>query len=241
VTRFAILGQQIVECVRCPRLVAYRRRVAEVKRRAYQDWDYWGRPVPGFGDFRAQVLIIGLAPGAHGANRTGRVFTGDRSGDFLYRALYDAGFASQPESRDREDGLQLKHAYIAGAVRCAPPDNRPSPEEFQRCRPWLEQEIGLLSNLRVVIALGQLACDVYLSILKDQGFIRTRAQFPFGHGRQYDMGQGRPILLCCYHPSQQNTSTGRLTAEMLLEVMESARGLIKTAAATSQNAQPNAE
>jgi uracil-DNA glycosylase family 4 len=224
VSGLAVLGQQVVECTLCPRLVAYRREIAITKRRAYRDWEYWGRPVPGFGDPQAQVLIIGLAPGAHGANRTGRVFTGDRSGDFLYRALYDAGFASQPESRDRNDGLELKNAYITASVRCAPPDNKPSPEEFRRCRPWLEQEIGLLPNVRVVIVLGRLACDGYLLILKNQGLIRSRAEFSFGHGRQYQTGPGQPVLLCSYHPSQQNTSTGRLTARMLLEVMEAAQG-----------------
>jgi uracil-DNA glycosylase family 4 len=197
--------------------------VAEIKRRAYLDWEYWGRPVPGFGDPQARVLIIGLAPGAHGANRTGRIFTGDRSGDFLYRALYQAGFASQPESVSVHDGLVLTDAYIGAAVRCAPPDNRPSPDEFRNCQPWLEQEIAALLKLRVVLVLGRLAFDTYLLILKNQGFIRSRSQFTFAHGKEYDMGEGRPLLLCSYHPSQQNTSTGRLTASMLLDVIQSAR------------------
>jgi uracil-DNA glycosylase len=197
--------------------------VAEIKRRAYLDWEYWGRPVPGFGDPQARVLIIGLAPGAHGANRTGRIFTGDRSGDFLYRALYRAGFASQPESVSIHDGLVLTDAYIGAAVRCAPPDNRPSPDEFRNCQPWLEQEIAALPKLRVVVVLGRLAFDTYLLILKNQGFIRSRSQFTFGHGKEYQMGEGRPVLLCSYHPSQQNTSTGRLTETMLLDVIQSAR------------------
>ena len=227
-TRLAVLDQQIVECARCPRLVDYRQQVAHVKRRSYQDWDYWGRPVPGFGDPKAQVLLIGLAPGAHGANRTGRVFTGDRSGDFLYRALYQAGFASQPESTSRTDGLVLKNAYIGAAVRCAPPDNKPTPEEFWHCRPWLEQEIALLPNLRVVIVLGRLAFDSYLRVLKEQGLIESRSKFRFAHGRQFHTGQAQPILLCSYHPSQQNTSTGRLTAQMLQDVMDQARSIIET-------------
>lgn len=222
-TRLAILSEQIVECSRCPRLVHYRKQVAETKRRSYLDWDYWGKPVPGFGDPRARLLIIGLAPGAHGANRTGRVFTGDRSGEFLYRALYQAGFASQPESISRQDGLTLTDAYISAAVRCAPPDNRPTPAEFDRCRPWLEQEMGLLGKVRVVVVLGKLAFDNYLLILKEQDLIRRRAEFTFGHGLEYRTGEAKPVLICSYHPSQQNTSTGRLTAEMLLNVMKSAR------------------
>jgi len=229
VTRLAVLNQQIIECSRCPRLVAHRQQVAQVKRRAYQDWEYWGRPVPGFGDPKARLLIIGLAPGAHGANRTGRIFTGDSSGDFLYRALYQAGFASQPTSVSRADGLSLKDAYIGASIRCAPPDNKPTPEEFRRCRPWLEQEIALLGKVRVVVVLGKLAFDTYLLILREQGWIAKRSDFAFGHGRKYQMGVGQPVLLCSYHPSQQNTSTGRLTARMLLDVMESARQEITAA------------
>jgi len=186
--------------------------------------------VPGFGDPHARVLILGLAPGAHGANRTGRVFTGDRSGDFLYRALYQAGFASQPESISKQDGLALTDAYITAAVRCAPPDNRPTPEEFHRCQPWLEREIELLPNVQVVLLLGRLAFDTYLRILQKQGVIRRRSEFAFAHGRIIRIGAAQPMLLCSYHPSQQNTSTGRLTAAMLLDVMQSARNaLIATA------------
>ena len=179
--------------------------------------------MPGFGDTQARVLIIGLAPGAHGANRTGRVFTGDRSGDFLYRALYQAGFASQPESISKQDGLALTDAYITAAVRCAPPDNRPTPEEFHRCQPWLEREIALLPNVRVVLVLGRLAFDTYLRILKKQGVIFRRSEFAFAHGRIFRITPDQPMLLCSYHPSQQNTSTGRLTAAMLFDVLKVAQ------------------
>ena len=202
--------------------------MAEVKRRAYRDWEYWGKPVPPFGDPRARLLVIGLAPAAHGGNRTGRMFTGDRSGDFLYRALYETGFASQPTSRARDDGLALTDAYITAAVRCAPPDNKPSPQEFERCRPYLERELDLLKNLRVVVGLGKLAFDAYLGILRGRGVIRTRAAFAFGHNVAYEI-PGAPVLIGSYHPSQQNTSTGRLTAPMLREVFERARAYLGSA------------
>lgn len=222
-----VLSNEIVECERCPRLVEYRHRVAETKRRAYLDWDYWGKPVPPFGDPDARLLVIGLAPAAHGGNRTGRMFTGDRSGDFLYRALYESGFASQPESRARGDRQKLTGAYITAAVRCAPPDNKPLPEEFHNCRPYLERELDLLKNLRVVVALGKLAFDAYLTILRDRGVIRSRAAFSFGHGREHSIAPGQPVLLASYHPSQQNTSTGKLTAEMLGDVFQRARAIIQ--------------
>jgi len=196
-----------------------------VKRKAYRDWDYWGRPVPGFGDPLARVLVIGLAPGAHGANRTGRMFTGDRSGDFLYRALYETGFASKPDSRSREDGLQLSGIYIAAAARCAPPDNKPATEELARCRPYLEREIDLLKHVRVVVALGGVAFRTYLSILRDRGRVRSLAEFAFGHHVVHRTAAGGPVLIGSYHPSQQNTSTGKLTAAMLREVFETAQGL----------------
>lgn len=199
-----------------------------MKRRAYLDWEYWGRPVPGFGDPRARVLVIGLAPGAHGANRTGRMFTGDRSGDFLYRALYETGFASQPESRSREDGLKLSGVYIAAAARCAPPDNKPAPEEFVNCRPYLEREIDLLKDVRVVVALGGIAFRIYLSVLRDRGCISSVAAFRFGHHAIHHTGGNDPALIGCYHPSQQNTSTGKLNAAMLREVFESARRLAES-------------
>jgi uracil-DNA glycosylase len=220
-----VLNREVIACERCPRLRRYCEEVARVKRRAYLDWDYWGKPVPGFGDPKARVLLIGLAPGAHGANRTGRMFTGDRSGDFLYRALYETGFASQPESRSREDGLKLRDVYITASVRCAPPDNKPSLEEFANCRPYLEREIELLKTVRVVVTLGSLAHRTYLSILRDRGLIPSLAKFPFGHQRVYRTVPGLPALLASYHPSQQNTSTGKLTATMLREVFDHARGL----------------
>lgn len=201
----------------------YREQVGRTKRRAYQDWDYWARPVPGFGDPKARLLLIGLAPGAHGANRTGRIFTGDSSGDFLYRALFETGFASQPDSVSRDDGLRLMDAYISAAVRCAPPENKPLPEEVLNCRPYLERELELLKNLRVVIALGRLAFDAYLSILRAQGKIARRSGFVFAHGQEYRTGPGQPLLLCTYHPSQQNTFTGKLTQPMLQAVFRKAR------------------
>lgn len=196
--------------------------MAEVKRRAFLDWEYWGKPVPPFGDPHARVLIIGLAPAAHGGNRTGRMFTGDRSGDFLYRALYQTGFASQAESVSRDDRLTLTGAYITAAARCAPPDNKPTPEEFANCRRFLERELDLLKDLRVVVALGKLAFDAYLGILRDRGVIRSRAAFTFGHDREHTIDDA-PVLISSYHPSQQNTSTGKLTESMLRDVFEHAR------------------
>lgn len=221
-----VLNQEIVACERCPRLRDYGRRIAEEKRRAYRDWTYWGKPVPPFGDPDARLLVIGLAPAAHGANRTGRVFTGDRSGDFLYRALHETGFASQPESRSREDGLTLTGAYITAAVRCAPPDNKPRPDEFRNCRPYLERELDLLQDLRVVVALGRIAFDTYLAILRDRGVIRSRSPYAFGHNVEYRIADALPVLIGSYHPSQQNTSTGKLTAPMLREVFERARAIL---------------
>ena len=218
----AAVMREVVGCERCPRLREYCREVARVKRRAYLDWEYWGKPVPSFGDPQARVMIIGLAPGAHGANRTGRMFTGDRSGEFLYRALYETGFASSAESRSREDGLTLTGAYITAAARCAPPGNKPTPEEFRRCRPYLEREIDLLREVRAVVALGKLAFDAYLGILRDRGVIESRAGFCFGHDVEHRLAEGSPVLISSYHPSQQNTSTGKLTAEMLRRVFERA-------------------
>ena len=226
---FQILNRRITACELCPRLRTYGREVARVKRRAYLDWEYWGKPVPGFGDPQARVLLIGLAPGAHGANRTGRMFTGDSSGDFLYRALYETGFASQAESRSREDGLELRDAYISAAARCAPPDNKPLPEELARCRPYLERELDLLKNIRVVVALGGLAMRAYLGILRDRGEIQSVAAFPFGHNRVHRPGPGLPVLIASYHPRQQTTSTRTLTAAMLREVFEHARVLTRGA------------
>ncbi|HTA69008.1 MAG TPA: uracil-DNA glycosylase [Bryobacteraceae bacterium] len=221
-----ILNSQIVACRQCPRLVEYREEVGRVKRRAYRDQDYWARPVPGFGDPHARMLLVGLAPGAHGANRTGRMFTGDSSGNFLYRALFETGFASQPTSVSRDDGLVLTGAYIGAAVRCAPPDNKPLPEEIRNCRPYLEKDLELLRNLKVVVALGRLAFDVYLAILRDQDKITRRSDFVFGHNQVHRTGPGQPVLISSFHPSQQNTSTGKLTDAMLRAVFLHARRLL---------------
>jgi uracil-DNA glycosylase family 4 len=219
------ISDEIIACRRCPRLIEHCAEVARVKRRAYLDWNYWGKPVPSFGDPRASLLILGLAPGAHGANRTGRVFTGDSSGDLLYRVLHAAGFASQPASTSREDGLRLTGAYITAAVHCAPPGNKPTPEEIGNCRGYLERELESLSNLKAVVALGKIAFDVYLSILRDRGVIRSRSAFQFAHNTIHQIGPGQPALVSSYHPSQQNTSTGKLTEKMLLDVFERVRHL----------------
>lgn len=205
-------------CVKCPRLVQHCREVAVTRRRAWKDWEYWGRPVPSFGDPAARLLIVGLAPGAHGANRTGRMFTGDRSGDFLFRSLYRAGFASQPASVSRDDGLVLRDAWITAAAHCAPPDNKPTPAELRNCRPYLEREFGIFRDARVVVALGRIAFDACLGVLKQRP-----SDFRFGHGVLHDL---KPALLCSYHPSQQNTSTGRLTQEMLDDVFLNAARII---------------
>jgi uracil-DNA glycosylase family 4 len=218
-----ILNREIIACVRCPRLVAYRAEVGRVKRRAYRDWDYWAKPVPGFGDPRARLLLIGLAPGAHGANRTGRMFTGDSSGDFLYKALYATGFASQPTSISRDDGLELRDAYISAVARCAPPGNKLALDEIRNCRPYLVRDLELLHQVQVVVALGRIAFDAYLGILRDQGKIARRSAFVFGHNAVYETGPGQPRLIGSYHPSQQNTSTGKLTEAMLRAVLENAR------------------
>ena len=201
----------------------YRAEVGRIKRRAYRDWEYWAKPVPGFGDPRARLLLIGLAPGAHGANRTGRMFTGDSSGDFLYKVLFATGFASQPTSVSRDDGLKFIDAYISAAVRCAPPDNKPTVEEIRNCRPYLERELELLKDVQVVVALGRLAFDVYLGILRDQGKIARRSGFVFAHDAEHRTGEGQPLLISSYHPSQQNTSTGKLTEAMFRAVFQTAR------------------
>jgi uracil-DNA glycosylase family 4 len=225
-TALDLLQDEIVRCRRCPRLIAYCAEIARVKRRAYRDWEYWGRPVPSFGDPRAGLLIVGLAPAAHGANRTGRMFTGDRSGDLLYRVLHKTGFASRPESRSRDDGLRLAGAYITAMVRCAPPANKPARDEIANCRGYLERELDLLPDVRVVVTLGRLAFDAYLGILRDRNLIRSRAAFPFGHNRVFQTAPGQPLLIASYHPSQQNTSTGKLTEQMLLAVFRRARNVL---------------
>ncbi|MEN6605525.1 MAG: uracil-DNA glycosylase [Bryobacteraceae bacterium] len=194
-----------------------------MKRRAYRDWDYWGKPVPSFGDPEAWLLVVGLAPGAHGSNRTGRMFTGDGSGDFLYPVLHAAGFASQAESVSRDDGMMLHGIYITAAIHCAPPDNKPKKEEILACRSYLEREFDLLPNLKVVVALGRIAFDAYLDMLASRGLIASRAGFQFAHNRLFKTGEGQPLLLSSYHPSQQNTLTGRLTEEMFAGVFKRAK------------------
>ena len=216
--KLAALGREITACGKCPRLVRYREEIAVTKRRAYRDWTYWGRPVPSFGDPEADLVIIGLAPAAHGANRTGRMFTGDRSGDFLYAQLHRAGFANQPHSKRADDGLLLKGALISAAVRCAPPDNKPLPEEIRNCLPYLERELELI-HPRAILALGGIALNTYLDLLKRQGLIPSRAAYRFAHGASFDLPPGLPRLFSAYHPSQQNTQTGRLTPAMFARVL----------------------
>lgn len=213
------LENDIVTCRACPRLVAWREEVGRVKRRAFQDEDYWARPVPGFGDPDPWLMLVGLAPAAHGANRTGRMFTGDRSGDFLYAALYRAGLASQPWARTRDDGLRLIGCRVTSAVHCAPPQNRPTGEERDRCRPFLLRELALCPRARVLIALGGIGWDAVLRVVAP-----VRPWPKFGHGARFTLPDGR-ILLGCYHPSQQNVFTGRLTAEMLDAVLADAAAL----------------
>jgi uracil-DNA glycosylase family 4 len=220
------LNERIVRCTRCPRLVAHREAVATSKRRQFLTWTYWGRPVPGFGDPAARLIIIGLAPAAHGGNRTGRVFTGDRSGDWLYQALHRFGFANQPHSTHRNDGLRLSGCYVAAAARCAPPGNKPSPEEFDACRPYLMEELRLLRALRVVVALGKTAFDQYLKTCRALGCPVPSPSPRFGHGAVHRLPWGM-TLIGSYHPSQQNTFTGKLTRPMFHAVFRKARALLK--------------
>ena len=215
------LNSEVITCTKCPRLVEYRQRIALEKRRAYRDHEYWGKPVPGFGDPNARVLILGLAPGAHGSNRTGRPFTGDASGNFMYPVLYDCGFANQPTATDRNDGLKLKDLYITAAARCAPPDNKPLPQELAHCAPYLERELDGLKNLKVIVALGKIAFDAYLNFLKRRGLLTSRAGYLFAHGAKYKMPDGR-VLLASYHPSNQNTQTGKLTRPMFMRIFQEA-------------------
>ena len=217
-----VIEGEIIECRKCPRLVRYRENVARIKRRAYRDWTYWGRPVPAFGDPHARLVMIGLAPAAHGANRTGRMFTGDRSGDFLYEQLYRAGFANQPQSKRADDGLVLKDALISAAVRCAPPDNKPLPEEIRNCLPYLERELALIRP-RAILALGGIALNAYLDLLKREALIPSRAAYPFAHGASFRLPGDLPRLFAAYHPSQQNTQTGRLTPAMFASVLRKIR------------------
>lgn len=215
------LNKEIIACRKCPRLVAWREEVACVKRKAYLDWDYWGRPVPGFGDPDARVLVVGLAPGAHGSNRTGRQFTGDASGSFLFPALHRAGFASQPEAVGRDDGLTLHDMYITASGRCAPPDNKPTLEELNNCQPFLEREIHLLQP-KVIVCLGRIAFERILKI-----YSVRNSSFKFGHGASYKLDDG-PWVVCSYHPSQQNTSTGKLTVAMFDEIWKKTKSLLES-------------
>ena len=212
------IEREVVDCRACPRLVAWRERVATEKVARFRDWEYWARPVPGFGDPRAALLIVGLAPAAHGGNRTGRVFTGDRSGDFLFASLFRTGYASQPESTDRDDGLELRNCFITAAVKCAPPANKPTPAERDACRPYLERELAQLDGVRVIVTLGQFGWDAITS------HYRLRPRPKFGHGVEAALPDGR-ALLGSYHVSQQNTFTGKLTPDMLDAVFNRARAL----------------
>jgi uracil-DNA glycosylase family 4 len=218
------LNREVIACTRCPRLVAYREQVAREKRRAYLDCEYWGKPVPGFGDPEARVLVLGLAPGAHGSNRTGRPFTGDASGRFMYPILHETGFSNQPTATGRDDGLRLKGLYITAAARCAPPDNKPLPEELANCSGYLERELDGLKKAKVIVALGKIAFDAYLNFLKRRGLLPSRRGYIFQHAAKYEMADGK-TLLASYHPSNQNTQTGKLTREMFLGIFKEAARL----------------
>jgi uracil-DNA glycosylase len=219
-----ILNREVVACTRCPRLVAYREQVAREKRRAYRDHEYWGKPVPGFGDPEARVLIMGLAPGAHGSNRTGRPFTGDASGKFMFPVLHETGFASQPKATDRDDGLRLKDLYITAAVRCAPPANKPTRQELAECSHFLDREMAGLEKVKVVVALGKIGFDAYLNYLKRQDLLASRKSYVFKHGASYPLPDGK-VLLASYHPSNQNTQTGKLTRKMFVKIFKEAARL----------------
>jgi uracil-DNA glycosylase len=220
------LHREIVECRACPRLVAWREEVARLKVRRFREWTYWARPLPGFGDPRARLLVVGLAPAAHGGNRTGRMFTGDRSGDFLYAALHRAGFANQPTSVRRDDGLALREAFITAPCRCAPPGNKPLPDELSRCSVWLDREVALLPSVSVVLALGSIGWGAALSHFARRGLAIPRPRPQFGHGAEAKI-PGGPVLLGCYHVSQQNTNTGKLTAKMIDAVLARAKELMR--------------
>ena len=219
------IEQDVISCQKCLRLVEWREEVARVKRKAYRDQVYWGKPVPGFGDSEARLLVLGLAPGAHGSNRTGRMFTGDGSGNFLYPALFRAGLASQPEASTIGDGMVLRDVFISAVCRCAPPANKPTREEILNCLPWLQQEVQALTHLQGVVVLGKIAMDGLLSLPAFSEL--PKKQFSFGHDRFYETLQGLPWILCSYHPSLQNTQTGRLTAEMFDQIWQKAKDYLK--------------
>jgi len=236
-----VLSQEVILCRLCPRLVEFREAIGREKRRAYLDHEYWAKPVPGFGDPQARVVILGLAPGAHGSNRTGRMFTGDSSGRFLYPILYRTGFASQPNADSRSDGLRLLDAYITAAVRCAPPQNKPTPREIASCAPFLDRELQALKRMRVLVALGKIGFDAYLNHLQRNGVLKASRQakdglargsalksksaYQFAHGAQYSLPNG-VILLASYHPSNQNTATGKLTPAMFEQIFLAARRVV---------------
>ncbi len=226
VGELAAINARIIACEKCPRLREHSMHVAEVKRRAYRDFEYWGRPVPSFGDPNASVLIVGLAPGAHGSNRTGRPFTGDGSGNFLYPVLYKTGFASQPESTRRDDGLTLRNLWITAVVRCAPPGNKPQPDEMANCAPYLDEEVAALKQLRVVVCLGKIAFDGFARHLVRTGRILSTRGLEFSHGAEFKFPNGL-TLLASYHPSLQNTNTGKLTEKMFLDIFLRARKLAR--------------
>ena len=221
-----LLQSTIADCTRCPRLTTYRQEIAKEKVKRFKDWEYWGRPIPGFGDPQARLYVFGLAPAAHGGNRTGRVFTGDRSGDWLYEALHAYGFANQPTSVHRDDGLTLENCYVAAAVRCAPPANKPTKDEFEACRPFVQEELQLLRNIQVVVALGKIAFDEYLRTCKVAGKAIPAPRPKFSHGAEYLL-PWNVTLLGSYHPSQQNTFTGKLTRPMFHQIFSRAKNLVE--------------
>lgn len=223
----AALNKRVVACERCPRLRRHCCDIAATKRRAYKEWNYWGLPVPSFGDPHARVLLLGLAPGAHGSNRTGRPFTGDGSGEFLYPILYETGFASLPHATSRDDGMRLYDAWITSVVRCAPPDNKPQPQEIANCAPYLDEEIAALKKLRVVMCLGKVAFDGFVAHLRRTGQISHRGELKFAHGAEY-LVPGNRWVVASYHPSLQNTNTGKLTKQMFLRIFQRARELAES-------------
>jgi uracil-DNA glycosylase len=223
--KWTALENEIIQCRRCPRLVEWREEVARVKRRAFRNWGYWAKPVPGFGDLKAKVLIVGLAPGAHGSNRTGRMFTGDASGEFLYSALHKEGFANQPTSQSCEDGLSLNHLFITAVVRCVPPGNKPIKSEFDNCREYWLREMELLKPIQGIVCLGQIAFSEVLPLLKSKTPIK---QYSFSHGAFYQFGDDKPWVLTSYHPSRQNTQTGRLTVAMFASIWSTVHRLIQS-------------
>lgn len=229
-TRASLLFEirdQVVQCRKCPRLVKYREKIAREKRREFAEWSYWGRPVPGFGDPNASLLIVGLAPAAHGGNRTGRVFTGDRSGDFLYNALFKAGFANQPLSKSSDDGMKLYETYVTAAVKCAPPDNKPTTDETSNCSGYLAAEIDALPLLKAVLCLGQFAFNAVMKTFRNK-YGQPKSRPSFAHGRVIRLGNEVPLIICSYHPSPRNTQTGKLTEKMFLSVLKTIPGKNKS-------------